>query len=353
MTVLLIRVIMTNMNGSTTQRNQALDCLRAVACILVVWLHSPFPSVPGAIVLTFSRIAVPLFFLISGYLFYREEDVTAVAKRRITSVLRLILLFLVLYGVYFVIQSQFDWAWMAEAIPWREGKTWLFFLLCNDIGGLIALLSPAWFLFALLYCYVLFWLFGKLRLWKVVYWLILPLFFCLLLLSEYLPLSGAEVPSPVYRNFFLTGLPFMLTGHFVHHVQGSLCKIPDLVFGTGAVLGLLLPLIVVFFVLDNYYTDGTEHYTGTVVASVCLFVLAVKHPAQKLPLLPFVGRNLSLYVYVVHFLVISLLAKVLLGETVVIRLLRPICAVFVSLGVAWLFWWVQTLWHKGRKGRIQ
>ena len=67
------------------QREIWLDFLRAIACILVVLLHTSAPylykiqTIPmrswhvGNYVDSFTRISVPLFFMISGYLFFGEK----------------------------------------------------------------------------------------------------------------------------------------------------------------------------------------------------------------------------------------------------------------------------------------
>lgn len=55
------------------QRNQTLECCRILAAVFVVFLHVPFPGTVGKTVNCLARLAVPLFFAISGWFSYGAE----------------------------------------------------------------------------------------------------------------------------------------------------------------------------------------------------------------------------------------------------------------------------------------
>ena len=63
--------------NSTKPRNTTLDILKAVCCVLVVFIHCKFPSIVGTIVESYARICVPIFFMISGY-FVANNDLVNV-----------------------------------------------------------------------------------------------------------------------------------------------------------------------------------------------------------------------------------------------------------------------------------
>ena len=48
-------------------RNTGIDILRFICAFLVVCIHAPFPGIIGGCVKAVSRIAVPIFFMSTGY----------------------------------------------------------------------------------------------------------------------------------------------------------------------------------------------------------------------------------------------------------------------------------------------
>ena len=51
------------------KRNNGIDILRLLCAFLVVCIHARFPGVIGEYIKAIARIAVPFFFICSGYLF--------------------------------------------------------------------------------------------------------------------------------------------------------------------------------------------------------------------------------------------------------------------------------------------
>lgn len=52
-------------------RAENIDVLKAICAFLVVCIHVPFPGKMGAYFTTLTRVAVPIFFMITGY-FYSD-----------------------------------------------------------------------------------------------------------------------------------------------------------------------------------------------------------------------------------------------------------------------------------------
>ena len=61
------------------QRNFSIDIVKTLAALLVICIHTGYPSVVGDYVVAFCRVAVPLFLLVSGY-YYQN----IIAKKKIT-----------------------------------------------------------------------------------------------------------------------------------------------------------------------------------------------------------------------------------------------------------------------------
>ena len=49
------------------EENRLLNVLKGIACLLVVFIHVPFPGVFGRNIAKIGDVAVPFFFLISGW----------------------------------------------------------------------------------------------------------------------------------------------------------------------------------------------------------------------------------------------------------------------------------------------
>lgn len=49
------------------EKNRFLDCIKGIGCILVVFMHIPFPGFFGEIVHETGQFAVPIFIMTSGF----------------------------------------------------------------------------------------------------------------------------------------------------------------------------------------------------------------------------------------------------------------------------------------------
>lgn len=104
-----------------------IDLLRVLACFLVIVNHTvkdafigyelDFSATLGMAVLTFSKIAVPIFLMISGaLLFEREDDYISVWKKRILPTAVIIILFS-LFVFIFIEKREFSLiSWIASMI---------------------------------------------------------------------------------------------------------------------------------------------------------------------------------------------------------------------------------------------
>ena len=53
-------------------KNRSLNILKFICATLVVFIHCKFPGEFGKIIENYGRIAVPIFFMISGYFVYNN-----------------------------------------------------------------------------------------------------------------------------------------------------------------------------------------------------------------------------------------------------------------------------------------
>lgn len=87
---------------SVEKRNCNLDLLRIMACIGVVGLHTlqKAISVVNSTLYYLCGFAVPIFFMISGYVLLNREEVTfSYSARKIVSILKLVLIWNLIFAV--------------------------------------------------------------------------------------------------------------------------------------------------------------------------------------------------------------------------------------------------------------
>ena len=62
-----------DINNNPSIRNVKIDLLRFICAFLVVVIHSPFPGLCGMDIEALSRIAVPIFIMITAYFYWTKK----------------------------------------------------------------------------------------------------------------------------------------------------------------------------------------------------------------------------------------------------------------------------------------
>ena len=130
------------------QRNIALDCIRALACLLVIVIHCPMPDIgtPGFIMASCTLIGTPcicLFFMVSGYLLLpTKETMFPFLKRRMKRVIWPTLSWT---AFYLLVACLTEGSYAGQ--PWA--KTILSIPLTRQGSGFL------WFMYTLMGLYVL------------------------------------------------------------------------------------------------------------------------------------------------------------------------------------------------------
>lgn len=155
--------------------NQCLDFFKGLACIFVVFIHVIFPEPFESLgIYTFGSAAVPLFFMIAGYYLY-HEDRAVVAKRipkRARKILFYAILYYVLYAIFEIVLGIMNGTGgvlnALNTIFPLNWKPWACFVaFSTPFFGL-----PAWYLWAMVYCYLVMWVINRFQLYRIAYCLI-------------------------------------------------------------------------------------------------------------------------------------------------------------------------------------
>lgn len=316
------------------KKNGCLNFVKGCACFGVLYMHTGYDCLFSSMVACLSRFAVLIFFMVSGYYCYNEDRnvVNQNIPKKIKHILKLCIVASIVYFLYSSIVQPFLDGTITDFIlyikQWCRLKSFIYFIVFNQLpfGGTL------WFLFALLYCYLIFMLINRNNWYKGAYTAI-PCLIILHIVSrgiiQYFNLIDENVNIVFYRNFIFMGFPFFMLGNYIHRYEKKIVnkfsneKLMKLIC-VGMIGSCVERLIVVL-----------ELYLGTVIATFCIFVFTIKNPEKKInSLVAVIGEKFSMPIYVLHPIVNSLIhyikSAVGIGDNIFLAIINPII-VFVTI----------------------
>lgn len=280
-------------------RNRCLDFFKGIAALGVIFVHISFPGAFGKCMSTVGSCGVMLFFLISGYHAFgtREEMCPKLMKRFRRNLLITAIALLVYFAVEALSHTGSMERWLRN---FTEPKLWLRMFVFNDLDIINA--APLWFMLALLYAYLIFWLMYRLNLQRSAKFA-MPLFVLLRIgLETYKYATNGD--WRICSNVIVAALPLMLVGYCIAEQRERLMKIPAWSYAVCAVISAVILFLLV--VSDPFRYNITQPFKLSVVVSA--FIFALKKPALRIfPPLCALGGKYSLHVYLWHMPVIVLL----------------------------------------------
>lgn len=323
-------------------RNQTIECARLIASFFVVFIHCPFPGNFGRAVSGVARMAVPLFFVISGYFAYGIGETKAAG--RLQRVLRLNVTASLLYAGWRCLKAVYYWEpfpeYLWQVVPTGEEIVRWVLLNNNPYAGHL------WYLAAAAVCWFVLW--GYLRFFddgQVRYQMLYSVCACLLAVlfatGELAMLLGVDVPYMLYRNATFLGLPMFGLGIFLGQYRQRLVERFAL---TVRRLVFVIFLASGFSLVCQFTVRSVDLPVSTIVAVAALMLLMVLHPnvlekwdCWKRATLKF--GTLSTDIYIWHLLVIE--AYNIFGQAWFAGIfgkwednLRPILVLGITLAVA-------------------
>lgn len=290
-------------------RNHGLDLLKTISAFMVICIHVPFPGIVGTIITPLTRIAVPLFFMITGYYYSSTKERNHVNKQ-LHKVIQLFVGANLLYLLWDLIKAYVsNSSVIIEIRRMFSLKSMLKFILLNE--------SPfsghLWYLSAILYILLIVLLFEKKWDRENLYPLVPFLLLADLVFGKYsLLLFGRTIPYILVRNFLCVGLPYFLIGDWLYTrnitISPSKARILMFVF----VLTTLAERILLGVFSLNAVRD---HYISTTFLAIFTFLLALQHEHiytnKGLSILSTIGAKLSTSIYILHPIVITVVSYVI------------------------------------------
>lgn len=304
------------------ERNDYIDALKAILAFFVVCIHNRFPGAWGEYFTVITRIAVPCFFMISGY-FYNVIEEHGRQKRNIKKIFDLLLVSNIIFFIWdlvevVLINGGSITFWLSETFTFHA---LLKFVLLNEspVGGHL------WYLGAILYVLIIVYFLDKFKLdRRWTYGLIPVLLLADIVFGKYsIVLLGREIPIVFVRNFLFVGLPYFLLGELIcweskankfhRWYTENVCIFLIFAFSmTSMVEKVLLEYLNL--------SSAREHYISTTFLSmiVFLFVLLKQKKCthglkndKGISFLVTVGRKCSTYIYILHPIFITILTAIM------------------------------------------
>ena len=292
-------------------RNYGLDLLKILACICVVLIHVNTPLT--AYYFPILRFAVPEFFLISGYLFYKDNTELRVTRRK---------KYLKYYVSLTIISATL---YLFVRLPHRDFSSLVTIFLFNEPSWAIHL----WYLFA--YCYVLLaiGIIEKLNLRKVVVYTIPLLLVVDLMMGSYAKLFfSISFPNYVTRNWLFEGLPYFIIGCMFKKRIPIISSL-NLVF--MLIVGIALSYIEHFSLIQSGNYTERCNYMGTIIVTISAFLLAHRLPVHN-EHIRILSEGYIFPVYILHPLVaFTILENSYICLSPGFFYLRPIYVIIVAL----------------------
>ena len=236
-------------------RQSSFDVLKCVAAFLVVAIHyGPY---------WISRIAVPLFFMITGYYF-----VTFSAASKFRKHFRKILIMTISASLFYGFVSLSSAIYSGTFDNWIDSKFNLKTIAVYTLFDLDLFQIHLWYFYALAYDLLIIYFLVRKKKTHYLYYAI-PLMLLVFFLLRYL-----RYPNCYYRNWLFEGLPCISIGMFIREYEE---KIKSLFTDTQLIVFALFSLILCSFelLLHNLIWGGKSSVKCMCLVYLCQFACFV------------------------------------------------------------------------------
>lgn len=282
-------------------RNLSIDVGRFIASFLVVCLHTKFPiEILRPFVSDIAKIAVPFFFLVSGFYLFNDNDQKVLLKiqKSLKKLIYIIIEVVIIYTILRIVKEislNIDLsAQKFELVP---------FLIFNDSN----FTEHLWYLFAFLYVLLILKIIYKYNFSKYINYYLPFLISVHLFFSVWSRIEGVN-SGLLELNWFVTGLPFVIIGIIINKYFYLIFKIKN----TTIIIYILIFSISVFvehFLFKKIIGRGPGVFSVFLLA-VSSFIFLAKNPFIKSSFTQYfgnIGFKHSLNIYLYHVIIREIL----------------------------------------------
>lgn len=291
-------------------RNGYLDFWKFIAAIGVILVHAPLAGIPGNIATAVGVCGVGYFYLISGYACY-EPDKNEVCRKITKRLIRNGIITIIAVALYFLFayfERKATGEYILLKLALRRSSTWWRMFLIGDFELIYG--AALWFMIALLQGYLIFLLIIRFELKALIY-ILTPLFLIIrIVVDSYVNSFNAD--WHLSGNLIVGALPMMLLGYLMAEEKERLTAIPDFAIIMTIILSALAMFAAVNFKIGKI--DISQPFK--ILCGASIFLYGIKNPeAHIFRPLEKLGREDSLYIYLIHFPIIVLLYDLNYGRS--------------------------------------
>lgn len=288
-------------------RNLGIDVLKVLCSAMVVYIHTDIPGIIGYAMYMVSRIAVPVFFMISGYLYPGAVQRGRTGKQ-LRRMLWLFLLSNLLYFAAEMIRTAASGELAAFLASLARADTWINFIMFNA--------SPfkyhLWYLGAALYTLIVMQFLYRTRFVKVLYYLVPVLLLTDLVFGDYsVVLLGDTFEVFYVRNWLCVGIPYFLIGTLINkHEENIRNRTKVWTWGVLVVVFSMTTLLERLLLLLKDVAGYRSHNASTTLLAVSLFLFCLYFFRQfsgKGRAVSMAAQRYTLWIYILHPIVIAVL----------------------------------------------
>lgn len=290
------------------ERNLSIDAIRFLAAVLVVCMHTGLPEkmVWSTTILFIARSAVPLFFMISGYMIAArrkwDQNIDLYIRKQQKKIAKIAFLSLGFYMMVDILRSGLKSVLWVSFHP----KSILKFIFLNNVwyGGHL------WYLFAYLTVLIIYWILIKTDKVKwMYYWAPIGLVFYAIFGKYSKFVFGRELSYMYSRNFLMIGLPCFAIGHLIGQKEWKpALKKKNL--EKAAWIALMVLEVGILWAERNFlrthkaYVSSNNFIFNTFLGTTVL-LFALRFPGNKpwVQKMAYLGRKYSMPIYVFHLFV--------------------------------------------------
>lgn len=291
------------MSGESVRTYHSIDLLKVVAALLVVAIHArPFDGSDYPLFISlFSRMAVPVFFVVSAFFFFRKKP-GAPQLRHYIGRMALLYAFWSVVEAYFTIESAF------LSHGWSFDKSLAIFVRNFFLNSTF---SGSWFIMALMIAVpVVYWLGRRVPAWAVLA-IGVAIYVPVTLTTNYyayMPHGVRQATDAAFRllglyhNSFLPAIVFCAIGRLIAEHEERLARC------SGAASTALLALCVggAWIEVACHHARFTDCYLMLMPTAAAIVAWTLRHEVNwRLPYAAM--RKFSTVTYFSHFIFVWLL----------------------------------------------
>ena len=289
-----------------------LDVLKLICAFLVVSIHIPFLNEFGNYFKVFARIAVPIFFMITGF-FYSDTVKGDKEFKQVSKLVYLIISSNILYLIWQIFVCVYNNKSVSDYLSSLKTDTVLVeFLLFNQSKTGYHL----WYLGAILYVLLIAIFFrksGKMK-WLVI---ISPV---LLILgigvgrysNIFFETSNKMVLS---RNFVFVGIPYFIAGYVIRKNADFIkAKLKSSFFFVSTIIFVALNFLEDDILRSNKLAAKGDYYILTFFVAVSVFLMFLlfdynnkAEPSKLVNMVSYIGRNCTTTIYIINIIILEAL----------------------------------------------